>query len=283
MRHGRPELSAKTRDTSTWGKRLAIRSGVWSPGDPSPVDPPFGPFTPSPDILLLQRLVDVRAPTDKPSITSRDVTAYILARQLYDNNPSITTALPQDENPPAVTPLINQHPAFEGLYGRLTTSRGGVSSFEDFNIPAQGVSMHIGSDTARLEVVFDPARAGITDATDVGKGKLAAGFSVVGGVASSGFYPDTIRQFLELVPGGGATLTYRIPQFSRLLQFTTPVPQIYVFEWLDFNGVLVANTPSNGIPYANAPAPIPVNAESLRITQQVAALTSPILTWHRLS
>ena len=274
----RPRLSTLSSDTSTWGKRLAVRAGLSDPA----IVVDFGPFTPSPDIGLLQRLVDVRAPTAKPSTTSRNVVAYIVASQVYDNNPNITTALPQRNNPQAVTPLANRRPAFEALFGRLTTSRGGVSSFEEFTIPAHGASLHIGSDTARLEVIFDPGRVGLVD--DAGldnRGKLAAGFSVVGGVASAGFYPDIIRQFFNLDTG---TQNFDVPQFSRRMQFVTDAPQGYTFTWLDPFGAPLENVPTSGVSYVDSPQPIPVNAASLRIVTAVLGLAiEPIIIWERFS
>lgn len=278
----RPTLSTKGADTSTWGKRLSIKNGL----NDSLVGAPFGPFTPSPDTNQLLRLVDVRAPTAKPSTTSRDVTAYVFATQVYDNNKSITTALPQRQNPQAVTPVANRAPAFEALFGRMTTSRGGVSTFEEFVIPAHGVALHIGSDTARVEVFFDPAKANIVDDaipdSEI-RGKLAAGFEVVGGVATAGFYPDEIRQFYDT--GIAGLQRFVVPQFAKTLQVFTDAPQAFSIFWqapenLGAIGPL-SNVPTTLIPYVDAPMPIPVNAGRLQISTAVAVNESPILVWGR--
>lgn len=364
-----PTLSTAASDTSTWGKRLEIRCGINSPGT---ILPPFAPFSQSPDIGLVQRLVDVRAPTAAPSLTSRDVTAYIIATQTYTNNKRIRTrgsvigvagTFPTlfvggetltfnvdgvavavvfavgDQTAAQVAAAIDaaiaatpnaagssaddggevrisgtktdngnvtitggtalavlgftvgqsgstndqlgtfgfdREPAFEALFGRLTTSRGGVSSVEEFTIPAHGASLHIGSDTARLEVFFDPVRLGI-----VGLGALAAGFSVVGGVASSGFYQDEIRQFFRI---GGPVQTFKVPEFSRRLQFFSSSPQAFSFTWINSFGFNVVNVPNSAIPYVDKPQPIPVNAVQLRVQTAVTGIQeSPILVWSRAS
>lgn len=284
----RPTLSSKSADTSTWGKRLSIKAGL----NDSLVGAPFGPFTPSPDTNQILRLVDVRAPTSKPSTTSRDVTVYLFARQVYDNNKSITTALPQAQNPQAITPVANRSPAFEALFGRLTTSRGGVSTFEEFVIPAHGVALHIGSDTARVEVQFNPAKANIEDdATPDGfiRGKLAAGFEVVGGVATSGFYPDDVQQFFDsqLDNVFNNVQVFTVPQFAKTLQVFTDSPQAYDIEWQAPASVgtgALDNVPTTFLPYVDQPTPIPVNAGLLRVNTAVALgadAPSPVLVWGR--
>jgi hypothetical protein len=286
----RPTLSTKGADTSTWGKTLQIRAGL----NDSLVGAPFGPYTPSPDRSQLLRLVDVRAPTAKPSTTSRDVTAYIYARQVYDNNKGITTNVPQRDFPQAITPLANRSSAFEALFGRLTVSRGGVSTFEEFVIPAHGVSLHIGSDTARLEVRFDPAKANIPlDGAADGfvRGKNAAGFIVTGGVATSGFYQDVIRQFydLQLDAIGNNIQFFDVPRFARTLEVFTPTPQAYDVQWFpqeSVNATALSNVPNNFASYVGAPQPIPVNAARLRVNLNAAIAAgepSPVLVWSRIA
>jgi hypothetical protein len=214
--------------------------------------------------------------------------AYIIARQKYDNNPGITTALPQNSNPQAVTPIANREAAFECLFGRLTTSRGGVSSAEEFVIPAQGVARHIGSDTARLEVFFDPSRANVFDdgvPDGATRGKLAAGFEVIGGVATSGYYPDEIRQFYSI--DIASAQTFPIPQFAQTLQVYTPTPQFVAMTWLEDTQVFgplhqVPNSPVYATGYVDQPQPIPVNASALLVLATNNQLTSnPVLVWRR--
>lgn len=283
-------LSQRGADTSTWGKRLVVRAGL----NDSLVGVPFGPFTASPDTGQLLRLVDVRAPTAKPSTTSRDVVAYIFARQVYDNNKGITTGLPQGSNPQAVTPVANRSSCFEALFGRLTTSRGGVSTYEEFVIPAHGVALHIGSDTARVEVRFDPRKANIPDGAAAAadgfvRGKLAAGFDVIGGVATAGFYGDEVRQFydIQLEQVGNNIQLFDVPQFAKSLEVVTPDPQAYDVQWFDqvtVTNTALANVPNSFIPYIGGPQPIPVNAARLRVnlnTNLGPAAISPVLVWSR--
>lgn len=80
-----PQLALARKETSTWGKRLEIKCGYYDPAGLAP----WGPFTESPDAASWKRLVDVRVKTDTPSVLSRDVTAYIVARQTYANNSDI--------------------------------------------------------------------------------------------------------------------------------------------------------------------------------------------------
>ncbi len=283
-------LSRRGADTSTWGKRLVVRAGL----NDSLVGAPFGPFTPSPDTKQLLRLVDVRTPTAKPSTSSRNVVAYIFAKQVYDNNKQITTGLPQRDNPQAITPVGNRSSAFEALFGRLTTSRGGVSTFEEFVIPAHGVALHIGSDTARVEVRFDPVKANIPDGAGAAvdgfvRGKLAAGFDIVGGVATAGFYGDEVRQFfdIQLDAVGNNIQFFDIPQFAKTLEVFTPDPQAYLVDWQAQETVgtgNLSNVPNSFIPYVGAPQPIPVNAARLRVNLNAAlgpAAISPVLVWSR--
>jgi hypothetical protein len=269
-------LSRRKLDTSTWGKRLELRAGLNDPAIPAP----FGPFTESPDALHLKRLVDVRVPTDLPGIASRDVTAYIVATQTYENNPDII-----DPGPPAVkvvTPNANREPAFRALFGRLETGRGGISSFEDFIIPAHGKSIHIGADTVRLSVIFDPARVGYTGGGFLGQ--RAAGFSVIAGVATSDLLPDSVRDEYNLA--ASTTQVFQVPRFTRRVQFFSDCPDCFQFDWTRPPGTgagFLPNTPSTGVPYASSPQPIPVEAFGVQITEKLPgqATTNPVLLWER--
>ena len=187
------ELSREPYNTSTWGKRLEIRAGLFNVAVPAP----FGPFTPSPDTGTLKRLCDVRVPTDLPGVASRDVTAYIFAEQTYDNNPRNIDPGPPETK--VTTPEAEQREAFHGLFGRLESGRGGVSTFEDFLVPAHGKSIHIGADAVRLSVVFDPVRAGLVGVAF--ERERAAGFSINAGVATAVLLPDSVRDAYNLAGG----------------------------------------------------------------------------------
>ena len=261
----REGLSSRVEDTSTWGKRLEIKAGV-NFGAP-------GVFSASPESARFKRLVDVRADTLAPGIASRDVTAYIVATQTYENNPPTR----------GQTIAADQASAFAGLYGRLETGRGGVSSFEDFIIPAHGKSIHIGADTSRLSIGVFPDRAGWNTVPNNFQGELAAGFSIVAGVTTALLLPDEVTQFYNIAVGGSQS--FDIPRFSRTFQFVSDQPLGYTFAWIDAVGNTIATAPSTAVPYVGQNVPIPIDAVTLLMDQPAGVVTviNPLFFWRRES
>jgi hypothetical protein len=173
------------------------------------------------------RCIDVRDLVDATSEESRDCTIYIEAEQLYQD-----TTLPAD-----------RRGAYNALFGRLTTGSGGISVDEEFIIPALGKDIHIGADSVRLEVWYDPARAGYSETVVPGINvKACAGFRVKAHVTTALLLQDYVQ-----------------------------------ITWLDvFQNVISQNiTPTE---YHGRFGPIPVDAAFIRLTVTAAAGVNPILT-----
>ncbi|MDA8001610.1 MAG: hypothetical protein MPL62_10025 [Alphaproteobacteria bacterium] len=273
-----PQLARKRLDTSTWGKRLEIRAGLNDPLQGAP----FGPFTQSPDAERFLRLVDVRAPTDRPSLISRDVVIYVTALQVYDNNPDIVDGAGVRIS----TPPGDQQEAHAGLFVRVETGRGGVTAQEDSVVPAHGLSLHIGADSARVSVGFFPSRTQWDQApAGTFNGAEAAGFRVQAGVGTAGLYRDFIRQYYDIgVPnavGGVVTSFFAVPPFARRLQFFHPSPASFTFRWRSSLGNDLVNDPLSALFYVDQPQPIPIEAVGVNITAPAGLSTNPILLWER--
>jgi hypothetical protein len=209
------------------------------------------------------RCIDVRDLVDATSEESRDCTIYIEAEQLYQD-----TTLPAD-----------RRGAYNALFGRLTTGSGGISVDEEFIIPALGKDIHIGADSVRLEVWYDPARAGYSETVVPGINvKACAGFRVKAHVTTALLLQDYVRrEWYEGDGGVGAAINIPIPQFTRLMMFSYEAPTNVQITWLDvFQNVISQNiTPTE---YHGRFGPIPVDAAFIRLTVTAAAGVNPILT-----
>lgn len=278
MGRQRKGLTHAQDSTSTWGKRLTIKAGLNNAAALSP----FAPFTQSPDSEQWFRLVDVRAATDRPSQDSRDVCIYVTGRQAYDNNPRIV----DNNGVPIVTPQVDQQEAHDGLFVRVETGRGGITSEETSVLPAHGLSLHIGADSARVSVGFFPS---LTQWSQGGAGQfngaMASGFEIKAGVATAGLYRDFIRQEYDItVPNGAGVAVasrFNIPPFARRFQFFSDAPGTFTFRWESSLGNALVNQPLSGVPYVDSPQPIPINAARLVITAPVGLSTNPSLLWER--
>lgn len=269
-----PTLPTESNLTSTWGKRLSIRAGLFDSGGGAG---PWAPFTECPDAHRWFRLCDVRAETDRPSTTSRDVTIYLTATQNYDNNPQIAAAS-------GTTPSVDQQQAHLALFGRIQIGRGGITSEERFTIPAHGIALHVTADSVRVEAGFFPRdtqfySSGAPD-TDF-RGALATGFDIQAGVGTGKPSVDLVRTPVLSSADAAAGPTIDVPDFARRVQLFHLNPQMFLTSWLDYRGSPINDAPATGANYAVL-QPIPVDAKRLQIIRLLPLQTlRAIMQWER--
>lgn len=245
VRRGRIGPPIAHRDTSTWGKRLEIRAGVPTVAGGTGIGP---------DIRNPKRLIDVRVPTDRPGVASRSIVVYATARIFY--NAAVVTQVGAPTN---------------SLVGVLQTGSGGLTREERFIMPAHGKTIHIGADSVRMHMVYEP-REDLATAVD---GVYAlAGFVCQANCSIAGLYPGEVRQDSEVwntaaVPTSTAVQSFAIPEFSESLQLVHDSLGDFDVEWEDVFGNAVM-TPLSGLQYAE-PRPIPVEAAGLTITFTIPA------------
>jgi hypothetical protein len=246
--------------------------------------------TDSPDKKNAMRFIDVRGITDRPSGESRDCTFYITADQRLTFVPGV------DSNIGSVGHLGVS--AFQGLFGRVELGVGGVSRSEEFTIPARGKTIHVGADTVRCQIVFDPDRANMLPSGSLDPDfeiavriQRSAGFELNGAVTTADVFPDVVRN--EYVFARGGPQRFQVPNFSEDVQLFYPAPQLFLLKWYDPFGFFIATAQFSAIDYVDRPSPIPLNAASVELvpippfetaTASVTLLrVNPLLVWRRQS
>lgn len=266
-RAGRSEAA---QDTSNWGSRLVLRAGVSTAAGGSGF---------APDIGQWRRVLDVRAPTDLPGGGSTPFAMYVTAAPFWDASYAGNEA------------CFVQN----ALTGRVTIGSGGVSRSETFAIPTVGKVMHVGADSLRLDVHYDPDRylANFKSADDVG---AMVGFDVNAAAALSQIDPaPTFQGGMFLNPGGESEATFRIPDFAQTLQVCSGALTLFDVEFLDQNGFSPMGWGGVGIsarlPAAefSAPRPFPLASRTvvvkylMEVANGSASISDVVLRWGRMS
>lgn len=253
--------------TSTWGRREIIRAGIHT-AESTPDQPQTGI---GPDIGVRKRLFDVRMNTAAPGNISKPFTLYVTSRAFYDPSFEANGGVP--------TAAV----ASATLFAFLETGGGGVTRAEEFILPQHGKAIHIGADSVRLFVVFEPNEVSIVP----DNATAMIGFELNATVSLSGLYPGEVRTetFNPLV--AGVPLLTPIPNFSTTLQMFHPSLSMLEVNFVDVFGVdLSASTTFNGSDFAE-PFPIPLGAAQVSIEFPGGggpiATGRPILRWDRPS
>lgn len=244
-------------DTSTWGKRLELRPGIPT------VDGGSGL---SPDIRRDIRPVSVQVPTATPGIKSRDVTMYATAEPIYTEEALAFLGGGSGF-------MINE------LIGTLATGAGGVTRSESFVMPAPGRAIHIGADSVRFSVKYEPAVGAAVPDSPTG----LVGWRIVANISTSGLYPGEVR--LAPVFSAAATpVTVVIPQFGESFRIAHPMPGLFDVDFQDQFGNNIVGT-RNGSQYATD-TPLPPAAFQIKLTPLVpvgVAVDTPVLSFRRPS
>lgn len=253
-------------DTSTWGSRKLIRPGVLTTQGGSG----FGP-----DYKRWVSLLDVRVPTDLPSLASKSFVLYATAYPVFDSNSG----------------LASTEGAQQGVIGRLETGSGGVTRSETFTIPASGKVQQIAADSVRFSVKYsDPLTPDSDPTPDTEYGML--GWELNAAVSISGTYGRKTVTTPPPFPPSSLVPSFviPIPPFVTTLRFLSPTPTVFDLGWEDRFGedvlspLSATSTPVriNASRWADGRA-IPPAASQMRLYNYLPAnpTEAPMFEWGR--